>query len=151
MVAQVTTSVGGTGDLRHSPPRCGRAARGPGADDGATATAAVDRLLPGRLRLLQRLQRLTGDPVLRARLLRTPRGWPGLRGRAPAPAATALLAPRELDVPRLVAVGASNLEIAARLGPSPETVEAHLRSAVRRLGVHDRTAAVHAARVAGVP
>jgi LuxR family transcriptional regulator, regulator of acetate metabolism len=47
---------------------------------------------------------------------------------------------------RLVAVGAGNREIAARLGPSPETVEAYLRSASRRLGVHNRTAAV----VAGV-
>ena len=85
------------------------------------------------------------DPALRGRLLCTQRGLGGS-----APEGTALLAPRELDALRLVAVGASNLEIAARLGLSPETVKSHLRSAMRRLGVHDRTAAVHVARVAGV-
>ncbi|SDN06638.1 regulatory protein, luxR family [Geodermatophilus siccatus] len=89
--------------------------------------------------------RETTDPALRARLLRIQRGLVGS-----APGGTALLAPRELDALRLVAVGASNLEIAARLGLTPETVKAYLRSAMRRLGVHNRTAAVHAARVAGV-
>jgi DNA-binding CsgD family transcriptional regulator len=61
---------------------------------------------------------------------------------APGPA----LAPRELDVLRLVAVGGSNVEIAAELGLSPQTVKAYLRTAMRKLGVHKRTAAVHVAR-----
>jgi DNA-binding CsgD family transcriptional regulator len=60
------------------------------------------------------------------------------------------LAPRELDALRLVAVGASNVEIAAQLGLSPETVKAYLRTAMRKLDVHNRTAAVHAARLAGI-
>ena len=85
------------------------------------------------------------DPALRARLLRIRRGLGGS-----APEGTALLAPRDLDALRPVAVGASNLEIAARLGLSPETDKAYLRSAMRRLGVHNRTAAVHAARITGV-
>jgi DNA-binding CsgD family transcriptional regulator len=101
------------------------------------ASAALDELAA--------VIRETADPALRARLLRIQRGLGG-----PAPQGTGLLAPRELDALRLVAVGASNLEIAARLGLSPETVKAYLRSAMRRLGVHNRTAAVHAARVAGV-
>lgn len=62
------------------------------------------------------------------------------------PASGAPLAPRELDVLRLVAVGGSNVEIAAELGLSPQTVKAYLRTTMRKLGVHKRTAAVHVAR-----
>lgn len=53
------------------------------------------------------------------------------------------------STPRLAAVGASNREIAAELGLSAETVKAYLRGAMRKLGVHNRTAAVHAARSTG--
>ncbi|HJQ47041.1 MAG TPA: helix-turn-helix transcriptional regulator [Amycolatopsis sp.] len=60
-----------------------------------------------------------------------------------------MLASREIDALRRVAVGASNVEIAARLGLSPETVKAYLRTAMRKLDVHNRTAAAHAAREAG--
>lgn len=90
----------------------------------------------------------TADPVLRARLARIHRelsGTPGHPvGEAPA------LAPREVDALRLVAVGATNVEIAARLGLSPETVKAYLRTAMRKLGARNRTAAVHTARQAGI-
>nr|WP_239029221.1 LuxR C-terminal-related transcriptional regulator [Pseudonocardia acidicola] len=97
---------------------------------------------------LAALIRGTTDPSLRERLTRIQRG---LGGR-PEPTAgdVACLAPRELDVLRLVAVGASNVEIAGALGLSPQTVKAYLRTAMRKLNVHNRTAAVHAARIAGV-
>ncbi|UOX92204.1 LuxR C-terminal-related transcriptional regulator [Amycolatopsis sp. FBCC-B4732] len=87
------------------------------------------------------------DPALRARLARVHRT---LRGEAPEPANRPALAPRELDALRLVEVGATNVEIAARLGLSPETIKAYLRAAMRKLDVHTRTAAAHAARRAGV-
>jgi DNA-binding CsgD family transcriptional regulator len=92
--------------------------------------------------------RTTADPALRERLGRIHRDLGGRADEAPAPAS--VLAPRELDTLRLVAVGASNVEIAAELGLSAQTVKAYLRSAMRKLDVHNRTAAVHAARTAGL-
>ncbi|WP_051133500.1 helix-turn-helix domain-containing protein [Nocardia paucivorans] len=89
----------------------------------------------------------TDDPVLRDRLDRIHRR---LGGAPVVPANGTTLAPREIEALRLVAVGASNMEIAARLGLSPQTVKTYLRSAMRKLAVHNRTAAVHAARVAGL-
>lgn len=91
----------------------------------------------------------TTDPALRERLARIHRDLGGRPDVAPA-AVPAVLAPRELDTVRLVAVGASNVEIAAQLGLSAQTVKAYLRTAMRKLDVHNRTAAVHAARVAGL-
>jgi DNA-binding CsgD family transcriptional regulator len=90
----------------------------------------------------------TPEAALRTRLLRIHRD---LGGRSAAPSTEGCaLTPREVEALRLVAVGASNVEIAADLGLSPETVKAYLRAAMRKLGVRNRTAAVHAARLAGV-
>ncbi|MER6170331.1 LuxR C-terminal-related transcriptional regulator [Streptosporangium sp. NPDC001681] len=86
------------------------------------------------------------DPALLARLARIHRALVGPGVRVPA---TITLAQRERDVLSLAAVGASNVEIAARLGLSPQTVKAYMRTAMSKLGVHNRTAAVHAARQAG--
>jgi len=89
----------------------------------------------------------TDDPALRDRLLRIHRDLGGGRtprsGRCP-------LGPRELDALRLVAIGASNVEIAAELGLSPQTVKAYMHSAMQKLDAPNRTAAVHAARLAGL-
>ena len=89
----------------------------------------------------------TDDPALRDRLLRIHRDLGGgrtpRRGRCP-------LGPRELDALRLVAIGASNVEIAAELGLSPQTVKAYMHSAMQKLDAPNRTAAVHAARLAGL-
>jgi LuxR family transcriptional regulator, regulator of acetate metabolism len=94
------------------------------------------------------LIRTVPDAALRERLIRIHQD---LGGRSNVQLTTgAVLTPRELDVIRLVAVGASNLEIAAQLGVRPETVKAYLRSAMRKLDVHNRTAAVHAIRRAGM-
>lgn len=88
------------------------------------------------------------DTGLRERLIRV---YDGLGGEQDSSAPTvAVLTPREVGVLRLVAVGSSNVEIAAELGLSPETVKAYLRSSMRKLGVHNRTAASHVARRAGV-
>ncbi|TNM68609.1 helix-turn-helix transcriptional regulator [Streptomyces sp. NP160] len=53
--------------------------------------------------------------------------------RAPAPRGWEELTPREREVLSVLASGASNAGIAAELGISPRTVEAHLRSAFTRL------------------
>ncbi|MBS1843158.1 MAG: AAA family ATPase [Actinobacteria bacterium] len=55
----------------------------------------------------------------------------------PAPADP--LTSRERDVCELVAAGRTNREVAAALFLSPRTVEHHLRSAYRKLGVRSRT------------
>lgn len=60
------------------------------------------------------------------------------------------LSDRELDVLRLVADGLSNREIAKTLFVSEATVKTHLNHAFGKLGVDSRTAAVAAARSAGL-
>jgi LuxR family transcriptional regulator, regulator of acetate metabolism len=101
------------------------------------------------------LARIIGDvedPVLRERLLAVHRELTGRPAPGPVapPGPAVSLAPRELEVLRLVAVGAGNAEIGVRLGLSTETVKAYLRTAMRRLDVSNRTAAAHAARLAGL-
>jgi LuxR family transcriptional regulator, regulator of acetate metabolism len=95
--------------------------------------------------------RHTRDATLRVRLERLHRELSTAHPahRAPFPPDGRQLSPREREVLRLVALGASNLEIAAELRLSPETVKAYLRSAMRKLNVRNRTAAVHTARQSG--
>ncbi|MFU8854840.1 LuxR C-terminal-related transcriptional regulator [Micromonospora sp. SL1-18] len=59
------------------------------------------------------------------------------------------LSPRELDVVGLVARGMTNRQAAEALFLSPRTVEAHVKSAMRKLGVKSRTALAIAAVEAG--
>jgi DNA-binding NarL/FixJ family response regulator len=51
------------------------------------------------------------------------------------------LTAREVDVLRLVAVGLSDAEVATQLFLSVRTINAHLRSIYRKLGVRSRAAA----------
>lgn len=90
--------------------------------------------------------RATSDPRLRDQLTRIHRELAGPTSPAPEAPPVSVLAPREIDALRLVEVGSSNAQIAEQLGLSPETVKTYLRSAMRKLGVHNRSAAVHAAR-----
>lgn len=55
------------------------------------------------------------------------------------------LTPRQRDVLALLAEGATNGEIAHRLGLRPNTVKLHVRDVYRRLGVHSRVDAMRAA------
>lgn len=66
-------------------------------------------------------------------------------GPAPAPLAEAL-SERERQVLRLLAEGATNREIAARLCITPGTVKNHVTSILGKLGVNDRTQAALKAR-----
>ncbi|OIV39450.1 hypothetical protein BIV57_01035 [Mangrovactinospora gilvigrisea] len=58
----------------------------------------------------------------------------------PADAPLGRLSPRERDVVRLAADGATNREIAARLFLSPQTVGHHLYRAYPKLGISSRAA-----------
>ena len=60
------------------------------------------------------------------------------------------LSPRELEVLELLALGLRNREIGERLFISERTVARHLVGINAKLGVSNRTAAVHAARELGV-
>ena len=77
------------------------------------------------------------DGPVAARLVAELRGWPRdpvsqFRGQE-------LLSSRELEVARMIAVGATNREIAARLFITEGTVKNHVSSMLRKLGLRDRT------------
>ncbi|MDR1152439.1 MAG: response regulator transcription factor [Bifidobacteriaceae bacterium] len=63
-------------------------------------------------------------------------------GRVANPAALAQITPREMDVLREVARGASNAEIAGSLYLSEQTVKTHVGHLLAKLGARDRTQAV---------
>ena len=60
------------------------------------------------------------------------------------------LSPREREVLDDLSNGATNLEIAARMRLSHHTVKEHVSSLYRKLGVRNRTGAVHRARRLGL-
>lgn len=95
---------------------------------------------------LRTLAAETSDPALKARLQQISDrlvACPSVEA-GPNP-----LAPRELDVLAMVAVGCGNAEAAQRLGLLPETVKSYLRNAMRKLGTHGRMETVVTARRLG--
>lgn len=93
------------------------------------------------------------DDTLRARLAAVEQRLLSLSGGAESSEAgeTGIrLSPRETDVLACAAVGATNAEIAAQLGLRDGTIKAYLSSAMAKLGVSTRHAAVTQARRAGL-
>jgi DNA-binding NarL/FixJ family response regulator len=86
------------------------------------------------------------NPAVTERVLR------GLARLDPVPASPLpeTLTPRELEVLRLIASGASNREIAGALGTAEATVKNQASSIFAKLGVRDRTRAVLRALELGV-
>lgn len=78
----------------------------------------------------------------------------GLVSRPPEPKARPAthpkLSPREVEVLRMLAHGASTDQIAEMLHIARETVRNHVRSILRKLGVHSRLEAIMVARAEGV-
>jgi LuxR family transcriptional regulator, maltose regulon positive regulatory protein len=73
----------------------------------------------------------------------------------PAPHSPALpfgeaLSERELEVLHLLASGATNQEIAAKLSIAPTTAKKHVSNVLGKLGVHNRTQAVSRGRDLGL-
>jgi DNA-binding NarL/FixJ family response regulator len=106
-------------------------AREVGADGTVLKTGSVEELL-GTLRSV-----LAGRPSFDDRYPRRPPG-------------RAALSPREREVLRLVAGGATNREIATQLGVSDETVKTLLARTFAKLGVRKRAEAVAAGHNLGL-
>lgn len=96
---------------------------------------------------LHRLAPRIDDPIVRAGVEDGCRRFADLRGDGPTRSG---LTARELDVLALAATGCGNELIADLLDTAPDAVKAHLRRAMRGLGVRTRQAAVSAARSRGL-
>lgn len=87
------------------------------------------------LRLMADQQNLTPEEMAEALL----RGALFDRQQAEAQlAAWQMITAREQEVAALTCLGYTNRQIAGRLGVSPETVKSHLRSLLRKLGLHSK-------------
>ncbi|MBE2319550.1 response regulator transcription factor [Solirubrobacter sp. CPCC 204708] len=103
-------------------------------DAGATGYLLKDAPREDLLRGVRAAAR--GESVLSPAVAAT------LLGRVRAPEPEAPLSPRELEVLRLIARGATNKEAAKQLFISEATVKTHLLHLYAKLGVNDRAAAV---------
>ena len=102
---------------------------------------------------LRLLARSVGDDDMRERLFGAADRLAALasdQGEQPRSALAPTLSPREVEVLAEAGLGCTNAEIGRRLSLTPETVKAYLRSASRKLGVHNRHEAVVAARRLGL-
>ncbi|MET7397403.1 response regulator transcription factor [Dactylosporangium sp. NPDC005572] len=100
---------------------------------GVRTVAAGDALLAPAV-----TRRLIGRYGSRVR----PTGPPDAAGARAGAATRSGLAPRELEVLRLIAAGRSNAEIAAALVLSGETVKTYVSRILAKLGLRDRVQAV---------
>ncbi|GAA1698155.1 LuxR C-terminal-related transcriptional regulator [Microbacterium sediminicola] len=91
------------------------------------------------------------DPVMRERLAAVERRIAALSGDgAPSERVDTTLSRREVDVLSCASLGQTNAQIAENLGLRAGTVKSYLQSAMSKLGVSTRHAAVTKARRAGI-
>jgi LuxR family transcriptional regulator, maltose regulon positive regulatory protein len=105
--------------------------------EGTDMRPALDRMLALREQLLgdERVGAIAAEPA------------PALPGKLPP---IEPLTAREAEVLSFVAAGMSNHAIARRLNVSVGTIKTHVHRILRKLGVDNRTGAVHRARLAGL-
>ncbi|THJ29933.1 helix-turn-helix transcriptional regulator [Candidatus Frankia alpina] len=127
-------------------------ASGPFTADNQPTDARTqrERVRLAQIELLELSAQLT-TPHLRRQILRIYsllRGEPVVQSPAKPPPFRLTL--REMEVLTLVATGCSNVEAAEQLTIRAETVKTYMRSIMRKMGVRNRTAAVHTARQIGL-
>ncbi|MFE3797841.1 response regulator transcription factor [Nocardia tengchongensis] len=99
---------------------------------------------------LRGITQVVSDATARARLRDVTEKLARLVSGVAAADDAVTLAPRELDVLAHIALGCTNLEAAQRLSLRAETVKSYLRSAMTKLGAHNRHEAVVRARRLGL-
>jgi DNA-binding NarL/FixJ family response regulator len=110
----------------------------------AGATAAISKVAsPVALATLIR-------ETIDGRVLHVHRPVGRVKGSAPLGGPDPLLSNRELEVLKLVAGGATNVEIARQLWVTEQTVKFHLSNVYRKIGVANRTEASRYAHVNGM-
>ena len=119
------------------------------ARDAALAPAAREELRSSYAEL-RSISAEVGDAALRDRLTRLERRLAALSNDERAIELDVTLSPREIDVLSCAALGATNAEIATTLALKEVTVKSYLASAMTKLDVSTRHAAVVTARRAGL-
>ncbi|MEC3916268.1 helix-turn-helix transcriptional regulator [Nocardia sp. CDC160] len=116
----------------------------------ASANAVVTEQLRDLHAELRGITQSVSDATARTRLRGVTDKLARLVSGVAAPDDAVTLAPRELDVLAQVALGCTNQEAAQRLSVGAETVKSYLRSAMTKLGAHNRHEAVVRARRLGL-
>jgi two-component system nitrate/nitrite response regulator NarL len=113
--------------------------------EGDVLVAAIHRVMRGEVAISPEL---TGKLI--AALQAAAAGGPAAAATAPADTGGATLSPREQEVLRQIARGASNKEIARTLDIAETTVKIHVQHILRKLGVNSRVQAAVAVTSGGV-
>jgi DNA-binding CsgD family transcriptional regulator len=115
--------------------------------EAGSELAAAHRLAEGHVPLRHEIEGL----ARRARLALQEPPEPGRAAEQPVPDGLPYgLTPRELEVLRLLATGATNGEIGRRLYMSPKTASVHVTAILRKLGVRGRVQAATVAERMGL-
>jgi DNA-binding NarL/FixJ family response regulator len=107
---------------------------------------AVERVLAGEIWLPSNLRDLPGHDEPKGGLAEAPAGYAPSNGHDP----VSVLTPRQRDVLGLIATGKRNAEIGKALEISPRTVQIHVSTILKLLGVGNRTEAALLARKHGL-
>ncbi|UGT45381.1 LuxR C-terminal-related transcriptional regulator [Nocardia yamanashiensis] len=118
--------------------------------EAAGANAVVTEELRDLHAELRGITQLVSDAQARTQLRGVSARLARLVSGVAAPDHAVSLAPRELDVLAQIALGCTNAEAAQRLSLRAETVKSYLRSAMTKLGAHNRHEAVVRARRLGL-